>query len=283
MQYLFSWDKIPGEDIDRFTGFLERNFGAGWVRTAKIEKLDAIINVTSENHYLSLKLNSEKTRALLTIDFGRTEEFIVKTENGRINIYLMQKDREYLYSLKSYLIAMTGIFILSIIIGFFVSINNPGLPDRYAEMLKNSFGWIKDLSPIGMMLVIFVNNAVKSLLALVFGVVLGIPPIFFVAGNGIVLSILVDSVSRQQGTLFVLAATVPHGIIEIPMVLLSASIGLKLGYLMYQSLKGVKVDIKQEFNLGFRFYIRWILPLLFVAAMIETFVTPLIAFQFIGK
>lgn len=195
----------------------------------------------------------------------------------------MQKDLEYLYSLRKYILAVTGIFILSLIIGLLESLNNPGLSENYLEMLQKSFGWIKTLNPLLITLVIFLNNALKSLLALVLGIGFGIIPLLFVAGNGIILSILADLVSRQQGALFVVAALLPHGIIEIPMILISAGIGLRLGHVMYLSMKGANADLKQELKQGVVFYMKRIVPLLFLAAAVETFVTPLIAFRFMGN
>ncbi len=192
------------------------------------------------------------------------------------------KDLEYIYSLRKYVLIVTDIFILSLIVGLLVSIKNPGLSENYLETFKESFGWIKTLSPLAIMLLIFLNNALKSMLALVLGVGLGIIPILFVAGNGIILGMLAHVISRQLGTLFVIAALLPHGIIEVPMVLISAGIGLRLGHTMYPSLMGMKTDIKKELREGIGFYMRVILPLLFVAAMIETFVTPLIASLFMS-
>lgn len=192
----------------------------------------------------------------------------------------MQKDLEYLYFLRKYILAVTGIFIISLITGLLVSAKNPGLSENYLEMLKNSFGWIKTLNLPLIMLLIFLNNAFKSLLALVLGVGFGVIPLLFVAGNGIILGILADTVSKQQGTLFVIAALLPHGIIEVPMILISSGIGLRLGHEMYLSFSGARTDIKQELKQGIRFYIRRIVPLLFIAAIVETTVTPLIASQF---
>ncbi len=191
----------------------------------------------------------------------------------------MQKDIEYLYSLRMYILAILGIFILSLVLGMIVSLKNPGLSENYFENFGKSFSWIKTLNPIAIMFIIFFNNAIKSLLALVLGVGFGIIPILFVAGNGIILSMLADVVSRQHSALFVVAATLPHGIIEVPMVLISAGIGLRLGHVMYLSLRGVQTDIKLELKQGIRFYWRIIVPLLFLAAAVETFVTPLIAFS----
>ncbi len=177
---------------------------------------------------------------------------------------------------------MTGIFILSIVIGLLISSENPTLSENYFKTLKNLFDWIKTLNPVIIMLVIFLNNALKSLIALVLGIGFGIIPLLFVAANGVIIGILADLVSKQQGTAFFIAATLPHGVIEIPMILLSASIGLRLGYVMYLSLKGIKTE-KHEFETGFMFYMKWIVPLFFVAAIIETFVTPRIAFGFMAN
>jgi stage II sporulation protein M len=194
--------------------------------------------------------------------------------------YEMQKDLEYLYSLKKYLWIVVVIFFLSLIIGVLVSVKNPELSKNYLNMFRDSFGWIKTLNPIEIVLLIFLNNAFKSFLALVLGVGLGVIPLLFVAGNGVIVGMLAYIISRQQGILFVIAALLPHGIIEVPMILISAGIGLRLGHKMLPSLTGLKTDIKKELIEGIGFYMRVIVPLLFVAAMIETFVTPLIALQF---
>lgn len=189
----------------------------------------------------------------------------------------MQRDIEYLYSLKKYVFIVVDIFILSLLIGLIISVKNPGLSKNYLDMFQNQFGWIKTLNPIAIMLVIFANNAFKSFLSLVLGVALGVIPVLFVLGNGVIIGMLANIIARENGTLFVIAALVPHGIIEVPMVLISASIGLRLGYKMYPSLLGLKTDINKELREGIGFYVRFVLPLLFLAAIIETFVTPVIA------
>jgi len=191
----------------------------------------------------------------------------------------MKKDLEYLKSSRKYILIMTGIFIISVIAGLVVSLKDLGLSENYLNMLKESFGWIKDLSPIGIMLVIFLNNALKSLLAIVLGAGFGIIPVIFVGGNGLLLGLVANQVSSEKGALFVLAATLPHGIIEIPMILISSGLGLRLGYLMYSSIMGKKTDMRSELMQCLWIYIRIVVPLLFVSAVIETFVTPLVAFQ----
>ena len=194
----------------------------------------------------------------------------------------MQKDSEYIYSLKKYILAAAGIFFLMLIIGIIVSELNPASSRHLLEMMREAFSRITSLDPFSRMIEIFKNNVRNSLLALVLGSGLGIIPFFVAAANGLVLGMLTDFVSRQQGALFVLAAIVPHGIIEVPMVLISVGIGFRLGHVVYMFLNGVRNDIKQEMVQGIWFYVRWVVPLLFVAAFIESYVTPLIAMRLTG-
>ena len=87
--YLFSWEKIPINGNKKLREFLIQKFSTEWVKAAKIMKYnsDMVIGVTNEPNFLSLTLNDEKTNVDLEIDDGRTYEFIVKKQNGELNIY----------------------------------------------------------------------------------------------------------------------------------------------------------------------------------------------------
>lgn len=87
-EYLFNWDKVPGDDNGRLIEFLEKKYGIDWAKTAKIEKsVDGkTIKVSTEKNYLSLE--HDITRVYLKIDDGRTDEFIAQMEDGKLNIYL---------------------------------------------------------------------------------------------------------------------------------------------------------------------------------------------------
>ncbi len=89
----FNWEEIPGNDDGRLIEFLKQNFDIDWVKTAKIEKIDSgkTIKVSLENKSLSLRLNDEKNNMNLKIDDGRAEKFIVKVENGKLNVYSEKK------------------------------------------------------------------------------------------------------------------------------------------------------------------------------------------------
>ncbi len=86
-KHLFCLDEITTKDNHKFFKFL-RNFGINGL-TAKIEKIDdgRTINISSEKNFLSLILNDEKTKVTLKINDFKTYDFIVKTENGKLNVY----------------------------------------------------------------------------------------------------------------------------------------------------------------------------------------------------
>lgn len=87
--YLFSWEEIPGNDSIKLTNYLKSIYDVDWVKTAKISKIDndKTVIITDGKNRLSLTLNNENTELNLKIGNDKTDEFFVKTENGKKNIY----------------------------------------------------------------------------------------------------------------------------------------------------------------------------------------------------
>ena len=92
-EYLFSWDEIPGNDDERIIEFLKDELKIEWAKTENISKIDdgKTIIVSNKEKSLSLKINDEKTKVNLKIYDGRVDEFTVKTENGKLNIYKIER------------------------------------------------------------------------------------------------------------------------------------------------------------------------------------------------
>lgn len=86
--FLFSWNKIPGSDNERLRVFIQ-NFDIDWEGGIKIEKIENgnTIRLTNGTRNLSLRINNEKTKITIEFDDGRTDELIVKNENGNLNVY----------------------------------------------------------------------------------------------------------------------------------------------------------------------------------------------------
>lgn len=121
--------------------------------------------------------------------------------------------------------------------------------------------------------VIFLNNSFKCFLNILLGPAFGIFPLFSTFINGGLLGFL----AREEG-IVVFLYVLPHGIFEIPAFLLSAAIGLRLSLFLLLRLRArissevacSGVFLKEEFGKALNAFIRIVLPLLFVAAIIET-------------
>lgn len=195
----------------------------------------------------------------------------------------MQKDIEYFLSSRKYFIVAADVFIVSFLAGIWISGKYPEGSENVLKLLKDNYGGITSLDPLGMMVEIFKNNVRNSFIALLLGLGFGIVPFAFAALNGLVLGILVEYFLKIKGAFFVLAAIMPHGIIELPVVLISVGIGFRLGHTAYLWLLRFKTmhELQHELEQGIIFYVKIIAPLLLLAAIVESYITPLIVSYFI--
>ncbi len=173
-------------------------------------------------------------------------------------------------------IVLTIIFFLSAYAGYSYAKLEPGLE----EGLKQFFETFKDFlsNPVTLMLIIFANNASKALIAMLAGFFFGIFPVIFVALNGYIIGAVVSLREPEMGMLGVVIAILPHGLFEIPAIILACAYGMWLGYRFYRSLFAGE-EFKPHLMQALRVYVRIILPVLLLAAMIEAFITPLLVHQ----
>jgi len=183
-------------------------------------------------------------------------------------------DMAYLKSIRVYILLAVALFALTTIMGYFAAELDPGMAASWTkelEMLK----WIMDQPPILIMIIIFLKNLLSCAMAVLLGLGLGLVPLLVVTSNGFLLGIVSYGAIQKAGVLYLLAGILPHGIIELPTVLLSIAIGFRLGHLLIFTLLGEEADLSGETRMAMHFLLRWIMPLLLVAASIETFITPI--------
>jgi len=84
---------------------------------------------------------------------------------------------------------------------------------------------------------IFVNNALASLVLILSGLLFGVYPVYGLLLNGMAIGYLLQSlaVAGQSPWKMFLLGILPHGIFEIPAILLAAAFGMRLGLLVWQS------------------------------------------------
>jgi stage II sporulation protein M len=173
------------------------------------------------------------------------------------------------------LILATSIFFVSLVLGTLIGQNT-------VEGLMRQFGVvIEPLTSIGklsivLVLIIFINNAIKALGLVFLGILMGLPPLLFIGLNGFILGGLGSALESVKGWGYVMASFLPHGVIEIPVILLATALGLTVGMESLKWLVRRESRIKLQLSDSLKVYLKWILPGLAVAAVIEVFVTPLL-------
>ena len=191
-------------------------------------------------------------------------------------------DVAYVRSLQSYIFLALALFFGSATMGFLAASSDPELAATYVKEIGGKLAWILDLSPPLMMLAIFANNLFAATISMLLGIGFGIIPAVIAIINGVVIGIVVWHAMDVGGLAFVIIAILPHGIIELPTVFLSIGVGLRLGHLLLLTLQGKNADLGGEMRSVFSL-LKWIVLLLFLAAMIETFITPVLIQPFIDS
>jgi stage II sporulation protein M len=196
-----------------------------------------------------------------------------KDSFGEIHLSL-KDDAAYLKSIGACIWLSVFIFAATAVMGYYAAEFNPALADEWLKEL-DALKWILGQPPVIIMVIIFLKNFLASIMSALLGLGLGIMPLIVDITNGFMLGLVSYGVLQKEGLLYLLAGILPHGIIELPTVLVSIGLGFRLGYLLILSILGERVDLRGEMKTAVRILIRWIMPLLLIAAAIETFITPI--------
>lgn len=180
---------------------------------------------------------------------------------------------EWKESLVLNLLLAAGLFLASLVLGARVS--TAASVDVFSE-LNELIAFVSELGPLGLFLFILLNNAIKTLVVIVFGVFLGLLPLLFISVNGLIIGALVSELKSVVGYGVIAASLAPHGIIEVPILLLTTALGFAAGWESVRWLIRRRSSVRSQLWRGVKVYLKWILPGLVVAAAIEVFITPLI-------
>ena len=182
---------------------------------------------------------------------------------------------KYIFSLWKFILAAVLIFVFAAFYGYFFAQNSLLETELVLEKLQEVLGPIVEMPPLGQFLFVVLNNSLTVFLVIVLGIIFGLFPFLVLFSNGTILGIiaLFSKTELSWSTFFV--GTLPHGIIEIPVVILACAIGFKLGKTLFDRVfkKEKEADIKTELNTALVFFIKVLFPLLLLAAADEIFIT----------
>jgi stage II sporulation protein M len=174
----------------------------------------------------------------------------------------------YIGSLKNHILLLLSFFLLSMLLGWLSG------PTEGLAPLQPIFEWILGLPPHYAVLIIWINNLKTAGIAFLLGIGFGLLPIFVMVENGFFVGIAIrSSLDAGMSHECLALGLLPHGILELLMILLACSAGLRLGIQSLRAIRGLQSDIKGEFLSGAKIFVYIVIPLLLLAASIEIYIT----------
>jgi stage II sporulation protein M len=192
-------------------------------------------------------------------------------------VLVNQTRRQYIRELWPHIAAVTVLLILGAIAGVLLAGHSSFARVKIGESLGGLsqlfLGFPKPL----LALLIFANNAIKTLLVILLGMAFAIVPLAFVVVNGVAIGLVLQLSTQTRGVVNSLMAIVPHGVFELPGILLGAGIGFMLGVKAARRLFR-RAEFKPRYELGraLRFFASTIVPLLLIGALTEAYLTALL-------
>jgi len=180
-----------------------------------------------------------------------------------VRVDLFAKGFDYLKESRRYVYFIFFLFVFGGLAGFF-------FPDNFTfidETLRNLVGRVEGLNTIELTIFIFTNNSISAFSGLVIGIFLGIMPIFSSLFNGVVLGYVFNGVAQLNGY-GDFWRILPHGIFELPAIFISLGLGVKLGMFIFSKRRWK--EFERRFVNSLFVFVTIVLPLLIVAAIIES-------------
>jgi stage II sporulation protein M len=191
---------------------------------------------------------------------------------------IKKEDIKLIKKNKKYIGVSAVIFFLSFVFGVLFSLLYPILAKESLNELVKAFSFLLDFKPIEMGIFLFLNNSIKIFLFMFLGVIWALPTLFFLILNGWILGYVVGVSFPELGLNGVFYSVFLHGVFELSGLFLGSALGIIMGISVYKETrnKSFKVfpfsyDLKKLFVSSLRIFSFIILPLLFIAALIETY------------
>lgn len=177
------------------------------------------------------------------------------------NIYA--ESVKYIKESSRYILTIVIIFLFFSIVSFFIT-----FPEAFeialAKKLKEIVIMFEGAGLLKTIWLIFSNNLYVAFLSIILGLFLGIFPIMASISNGIMVGFVAQK-ATQVDSIFILWKLLPHGIFEIPAIMISMGIGLRLGINIFKK----KYNLKENSMKSLLVFLLIIEPLLIIAAIIE--------------
>lgn len=177
-------------------------------------------------------------------------------------------------SYRSWIYVATGLFGIGIVIGLVTPAADP-LNEELAALreLAAMLGPFK----ISTAIFIFLKNASALLFSFIFSPILCLVPVLALTLNGWLLSLVSVAVVQEESLGLLLAGLLPHGVFELPAIIIGEAAALSFGAMVMIAIfsKGRRNQLRPNLRQNLK-YLALAAILLLPAAIIETYITPLL-------
>lgn len=178
-------------------------------------------------------------------------------------------------SYKKWLIIAVILFGSGLVAGLVTPADEAGFAAEDIAALEELAGFLATLPPIAVFAIIFIKNASAVLLSFAFSPILCLVPVLALTMNGWLIGFISAAVVREVSLGYLLTGILPHGILEIPALIIGEAAALSFGSMVILALFQKK---RRSLLLpGLRRNLRYLLialALLLPAAIIEAYLTP---------
>jgi stage II sporulation protein M len=171
----------------------------------------------------------------------------------------------YIKESRNFIYIILIVFSLFFFLGYFIHVPE-NIVQLILEFIEELLRKTEGMSPVELISFIFFNNLQSSFFGMIFGIVFGIFSVISIVSNGYLLGFVSSRAAQSEG-LLILLRLFPHGIFELPALIISMGLGLKIGTFIFQKKK--IESLKNYLWNSLRVFLFVIIPLLFIAAIIE--------------
>ncbi len=180
-------------------------------------------------------------------------------------------------SFKRWLFLVVSLFLAGLAWGLNFSVDTAGPLTENVDALKKLADFLAPLPQTSVFAFIFLKNVAAVLVSFALSPFFCLVPVAALVLNGGIIGLVSATVIQEKSLGFLLAGVLPHGIFELPALFISQAAALSFGTAVMLAMvnparrKLVLPNLKQNAR-----YLALSVVLLFLAAFIETYVTPLL-------
>ncbi len=194
---------------------------------------------------------------------------------------ILENKKTLLENMKIYFPLAVFLFFVSFFFGTLFVKLYPYLAEEMFEELVDAFSPLFKLSPLQMGVFIFLNNTIKFFFFIFLGALFALPTLLFLVFNGWVLGYVVGLTYPEIGFFGTFQNLFYHGIFELTGIFIGAALGFWIGKTVIEEIKNrgerslkefifQSQKIKNVLSVSFFVFLYLIVPLLLIAAIIET-------------